>query len=473
VTGSPPTAVRPPDGTDGPHEDPLAADRRTIVIAVVVMVALVLVGVVSGSLFARSACRDLAPTPAVAPVASDPDLVVAAAFPLLDPTEADVLVDAVTDLAGELGPLTGIADASGAQRLAVVDGTAGAVGATTTLLDASGQVHASATFEDVVTVVGDGDTLYALALVNPLTGQVDGLQPIDADLAPGTCVDTAVVGSPLAFHVAAGGGELALLRVGEDGGDPELELRDPVAGQVWAAPLDLGQAPAGILGEWVTGAVGERDVLVGRRTRPGDEAPVVTALARRTGDLRWTLDRDGLGAAVTDIGPQPVDVVEVGDEVALVVVGAAQPPDSDDGEDTSASAGPATVLAIDLADGTVRWSQPLPAGGEVTAATLAPDGAWVASTAGDTVTVLQVGPDEVRVVDELPAGEVRLATLPDGRLIVASSAAGLRLPTVASGDGPATFGAPFAGQDVVVADGRVSVLLTGPEDGAVLATFGA
>jgi outer membrane protein assembly factor BamB len=483
VSGSP-TAVRPPDGTDGPHEDPLAADRRTIVIAVVVMVALVLVGVVSGSLFARSACRDLAPTATPAPVASDPDLVVAAAFPQLEPAAADRLVDAITELAGELGPLTGIADATGAQRLAVVDGTTAAVGTTTTLVDATGQVHASATFDDVATVLGDGDTLYSLALVNPLTGQVDGLQPVDQDLQPGTCVDTALVGSPLAFHVAAGGGQLALLRVGEDGGEPELELRDPVAGQVWVAPLELGQAPAGILGEWVTGAFGARDVLVGRRTRPGDEEPVLSAFARRTGELRWELDRRDLGALVSDAGPQPVEVLQTDAEVALVVLGAVEDPDGAAGDgvaEPGVTAGDgAQVSAVDLADGTVRWADPLPAGGRVDAAVLLPAGAWLAVADDDAVTVLHVDAGGVQPIDGAAVGDTHLASLPDGRLLVAS-AAGIELSAGPSagadgdsdGDDTAIVGAPFTGRDVVVDNGRVTLLLGGPDDGAVLVTFGA
>jgi hypothetical protein len=480
----PPTAVRPPDGTDRPHEDPLAADRRTLVIAAVVMVALVLVGVVSGSLFARSACRDLAPTAAQAPVASDPDLVVAAAFPQLEPAAADELVEAITELAGVLGPLTGIADATGAERLAIVGGAPGGVGAATTLVAATGQVQASATFDEAATIVGDGDALYSLALVNPLTGQVDGLQPVDRDLQPGTCVDTALVGSPLAFHLAAGGGQLALLRVGEDGGEPELELRDPVAGQVWVAPLELGQAPAGILGEWVAGAFGERDVLVGRRTRPGDEEPVVAAFARRTGDLRWELGRGDLGDLVADAGPQPVEVLRADAEAALVLIGAVEDPDgAADGASAGARAGDgARLLALDLADGSVRWSQSLPEGGVVESAVLRPDAAWLALGDDDGVAVLHVDAEGLRRIDDVPAGATRLATLPDGRLLVAS-AAGIRLPATvgdtatdvegAAGDDDVTFGAPFAGRDVVVANDRVTLLLDGPGDGEVLVTFGA
>jgi hypothetical protein len=477
-------AVRPPDGTDEPHEDPLAADRRTIVIAVVVMVALVLVGVVSGSLFARSACRDLAPTATQAPVASDPDLVVAAAFPQLEPAAADELVEAITELAGALGPLTGIADATGAQRLALVGGAPGGVGTATTLVAATGQVQASATFDEAATVVGDGDTLYSLALVNPLTGQVDGLQPVDRDLQPGTCVDTALVGSPLAFHVAAGGGQLALLRVSEDGGEPELELRDPVAGQVWVAPLELGQAPAGILGEWVAGAFGDRDVLVGRRTRPGDEEPVVAAFARRTGDLRWELGRGDLGDLVTDAGPQPVEVLRADADVALVLLGAVEDPDGGAADaPAGARAGDgAQLVALDLADGSVRWSQALPEAGVVESAVLLPDGAWLAVGDEDGVGVLHADAEGLRRIDEVPAGATRLAELPDGRLLVAS-AAGIRLPATAgdpAGDGEGavgaddvTFGVPFAGRDVVVANGRVTLLLDGPGDGEVLVTFGA
>lgn len=478
MTGPAP-AVDQADRPAEPHDDPLAADRRTIVIAVVVMVALVLVGVVSGSLFARSACRDLAPTATQAPVASDPDLVVAAAFPELDPAAADDLVEAITDLAGTLGPLTGIADVTGAQRLAVVDGAASAVGAATTVVDAAGQVQASATFDADATIVGDGDTLYALALTNPLTGQVDGLQPVDDQLAPGTCVDTAVVGSPLAFHVAAGGGQLALLRVGEDGGDPELELRDPVAGQVWTAPLELGQAPAGILGEWVTGSLGDREVVVGRRTRPDDPEPVLAAFARRTGVPRWELDRDDLAGLVAAGGPQRVEVLTADAEVALVALGGEETPDGDAGSGGH-------LVAVDLADGGVRWAQPLPAATQAETALLGDEGAWLAVADDDEVTVLSLDADEVHTVDRFPSGTTRLAALPDGGVVIAS-AAGIRVleggavVDDASGDATdddagsdgASLAAPFAGRDVVVVDGRVTVLLAGPDDGAILATFGA
>jgi hypothetical protein len=97
------------------------------------------------------------------------------------------------------------------------------------------------------------------------------------------------------------------------------------------------------------------------------------------------------------------------------------------------------------------------------------------------VSVLHLDAEEVQLLDRVPAGVTRLATLPDGQLVVASAdgvglldALAARGDDEAAGEGGRTLGAPFVGRDVVVgADGRVSLLLVGPDEGAVLATFGA
>jgi hypothetical protein len=136
------------------------------------------------------------------------------------------------------------------------------------VLRAAGDLATAAVTLGAGTPVGSGLHLYSLALTNPLTGQVDALQPLDEELEGLTCQDTALVGSPLAFHLAASDGQLLVLRVEEDGDEPELELRDPVAGQVWAAGLRLPTAPAGLTGC----AADRRSRSGGRRGRDADHA---------------------------------------------------------------------------------------------------------------------------------------------------------------------------------------------------------
>jgi hypothetical protein len=494
-----PSTVQTSDASEPPHVDPLAADRRTIVIAVVVMVALVLVGVVSGSLFARSACRLLAPEGLTATVASDPDLVVAAAFPEASDATANALVDAITDLAGELGPLTAVADATGTERLALTSGSATALGEVTSVIGAAdGGVRATAGFDPAATVVGDGSSLYSLALTNPLTGQVDALQPVDLDLEPGTCVDTALVGSPLAFHLAAGFGQLALLRVDEDGSDPVLELRDPFRGRVWASGLDLGPAPAGILGEWVTAALGDDMVVVGRRSRPGDEQPVVAAFERRGGAARWDRSREELATALADLEPlsdssaEPaagtvdattdlptplpetsatvVEVVAIDGELVLVLLSPQQPDDEDvDAASDTTPSGPSgrVLVALGAATGEPVWSLPLTTGASVEVVTAVEETAWVLLGDADRVNLVEVDPRGFVVAVEQAGEEGHAARLPDRRLMVATADGAV------IDDGGEVLARPFVVRDVAVAHEQVWLLLDGPDGGTVLAGYGA
>jgi hypothetical protein len=114
------------------HQDPLAADRRTLVIAAVAMVALISVGVVSAALFTGSACDDLAPGEvAVAAASSDVRQVVDEAFGELDEDGRDAIVDDVSELASQLGPVTGAAQVGPAERMAAMGAGAVAVGPAT------------------------------------------------------------------------------------------------------------------------------------------------------------------------------------------------------------------------------------------------------------------------------------------------------------------------------------------------------
>jgi hypothetical protein len=440
-----------------------SSDKRTLLIGLVLMVALVAVGAVSNALFARSACDVLALTVSESRASSDLRVVVAAAFPEAAPDTAEQLVEAITELAGELGPLTGIVDVTGAQQLTRAGDGLGALGATTTLLDPSGaQPLATASFDGSVTVVGGGQTLYALALTNPVTGQVDALQPVDLELTPGTCVDTALVGSPLAFALGADRGNLALLRVEEDGDDAELELRDPVRGRVWSAPLEVGGAPAGVLGEWLTGTVGERLVVVGHRTRPGLDLPVLAAFGRRGGEPAWERSREDLAAHLRTDGPQQVDVLAANDELVVVVL-----QDVTEAAGSAASAtGAARIVAVSASDGAEVWAHELPRGATVADVVTDGDRAWAAISDGTSTELVQLDRRGALAVGRVGADAGQLARLRDGRLVLATEAG-----VMIADDGEGVLGEPFAARDVLATADAVTLLLVGPDEGTVAVTF--
>jgi len=480
----------------------MSADRRTLVIGAVAMVGLVLVGVVSGSLFARSACADIAPQPVASPDASDDPELLTSALGALPAQRAAAIRGALDDLTAALGPITGVATAAGAKGLAATGEGVAALGDGVVALTGPGDAVAAAVSLGAGTAVGGGAHLYSLALTNPLTGQVDALQPLDEDLAGLTCQDTALVGSPLAFHLAAGEGQLLVLRIDEDGDDPELELRDPVAGQVWSADLVLPTAPAGLAGARLTAGLGPDVVVAGTRTTPGEEAPVLTAVARGDGAELWTLDRAELaaaGAGLSEDGPTRAEVVAVGDELALVVLrevdgeGRAD----EEAEQDARALGPQRLLAVGRSDGTVRWDVDLMSGERVV----------TASSAGDTAQVVLVDlgrqrprllaieggmsreldapewPSEVVAAvqaDGAAGGTVGVtrgagvAALPDGGAVVATGAALVLLPGPAAGvpdpgGVPAQWPLPVI--DVARHAGGVSLLLVGDGAGRAVVTF--
>jgi hypothetical protein len=441
------------------HEDPLAADRRTLAIAAVVMVALVAVGVGSAALFTGSGCRAIAPTPAdPGDSAGDVEEVLAAAFP--NATEAQVLAmgEVVTAMAGVIGPLMGVTDVRDAPALAVLGDRVAAVGTTTTVLDPSGAARSAASFDPGATLVGDGASLYSLALVNDLTGQVDALLPVDAGLEGRTCVDTATVGTPLAFHLDAGDGELLLLRVEEDGDDPRLELRNPVAGRVWSTPVQLARAPAGILAERVVGRLGPDLVVLGGRTTVDDLGPVLTAAERAGGGIAWQLEREAFGELLPD-GAAWVDVVLVTDRIVVVAIS------------PETSRGQGTLVALEPSDGSRRWvsgdDAPLRAVDAV-----AGDRELLIVVAGsDGIELVEIAIDDGRRVPVagipgastgavVPLGDRSAVLVTDGAVALA-------------GDREvATWSSPFVGRDVVHHPGGVTLLLGGPGRGAVAITFG-
>lgn len=498
------STTEPPRQPPAAHDEPMAADRRTLTIGALAMVLLVLVGVVSGALFAGSACDDISPSVVAAPAAGAEVADLRELVPGRDAEERDRWEEELEQLQAHLGPVTGVADALDAGRLQATETGPVAVGQTVVQLDPSGSQVTDAVAVGSGTVVGSGAHLYSLALPNQLTGQVDALQPLDADLAGLTCVDTALVGSPLAFHLDAGDGQLLLLRIEDDGDDAELELRDPVAGQVWASEVALPAAPAGLAGARLTAGLGPEVIVTGTRTNPGESAPVLTAAARADGTPRWQVTRDDLVAAGVSLPgdvPTRAEVLRVGGDIALVGLrdvdgtGTAD----EEAEQDALAVRRHLVVGVDVSDGSVRFSVTL-------APSERPVAAWVAEEVGLLVTVdlgdgrtrvlrtdaggLRVlGDTELRgsvlddldrtaaaargavgtAVQPLPGG---IAELPDGRRVVVTGRRVLVLPAVGAPTAAPILEAELPATAVTVHDGSVSLLLLGPDEGRAVVTLG-
>ncbi len=470
-------------GEDGGGEDRdelLAADRRTMVIGAVVVVAMLLVGLTSAALFTRSACAAIEPDAVVDRVAGkDLEAALAAGLPDLGEASRSAIGEAIGDLAAHLGPLSGAADVTGAERVAVLPTGWATTGSVSTVLDVTGAGVTATADTGGATVVGDGSHLYALRLVNELTGQVDALQPLDVSLRGLTCQDTATVATPLAFHLDADDGELLLLRIDEDGGDADLQLRDPVAGSVWRARFDAGQAPAGTIAARLDGALGPTLAVAARRSTPDDDGAVVTAVDRATGAARWTLDRAALL-------PQELRASTVVPQVLLVSADRVLLRLAVEVDDENAgTASDVLLVALDAADGgAVLGGAPLP--GEVVAVEAAhgraPAVVVTSTPDGGTWSLLRVDDDGVgSVLRTERGGSTALTRLADGRLVLGTDAS-----LVVLHDGTADA-VPLAVSvsDLAVGHGRVGLLLRQTEpgtvtdparaggDGAVLVVFGA
>jgi hypothetical protein len=354
------------------------SDRRTLIVGAVLMVALIGVGVAFGLGPAGTACRRLDPVP-LAP----------------DPSPRGTV---------RLADLGAAADATVvAPRLAPHPDGALLLGGGVALLGMDGGILAGAGFAPPVAVVGDGTAPFAVVVGNAVTGQVDALRPLvvgPAGVEPGACVDTSAVGSPLAFLLAAGDGELLVLRTDEDGSEAVLELRDPFRGRVWAPPVALGSAPAGLLGARTSGALGPELVVVARRIADGDDDdPAVLGLGRRAGEIRWRLTPDAVRAALpADVAALPelrLEVAAVDAAGAVLLVG----PDTGPDEPL-----PAPVHGPLAAPGAA------PVAGPVATLRLGPDGSVVGATAG-------APPVAVRDLLDTPGGSWRLtadAVVPPG-----------------------------------------------------------
>ncbi|MGA1774229.1 MAG: hypothetical protein ACO4BW_01190 [Nitriliruptoraceae bacterium] len=331
-------------------EDDARSDRRTLVVGAVLMLALILVGIGFGLGPAGTACRALDP----------------------DPIAADATARTRVPLA-DLGPA---GDATVlAPRLAPHPDGALVLGGGVALVGPDGAVLAGAGFDPPVAVVGGGTAPFAVVVGNAVTGQVDALRPLlvgPAGVEPGACVDTSAVGSPLAFLLAAGDGELLVLRTDEDGSEAVLELRDRLRGRVWAPPLAVGSAPAGLLGARTSGGLGP-DLAGGARrlTGAGDDDPAGGAVGRRAGEVRWVLTPDevraALPAAVAALPALRLEVAAVTADGAVLLVG----PDT----------GPDDVLPAPV-HGPLAAPGAAPVPGPVATLRLGPDGAVLGAEVG-------------------------------------------------------------------------------------------
>ena len=448
--------------------DPMAADKRVLIIGLVTMVVLLAVGVTGAALFTASACNDIELQRAADRAAGTDSAT------LLDELEiggelAQRLDGTLEDLEAAFGPITGVADVGDATDLVALDGVAGAIGAdrVTVVAGAGSSVLAGATFDEPAQVVGSGGQLFSLALVNPLTGQVDALAPVSPALDAGTCVDTAVVGEPFAFHLDAGDGELLLFRVEEDAAFPEVELRDGSDGRRWITPLDVPVAPPGILAERISGGLGENLVVAARRVIPGETEPVAVALGRGDGQARWEVDPSVLDAVIQET-PVWVTVLAVDEDVVLLGVAEEEARDV------------ITPVALSSGDGAVRWiAEPIAGSVDVQ---VVGDTVWLLGRLAGAIEVARLDvTDGSPRSDAFRADHQGALQVIDGRQPVVVSDARMIVwedPSVDDGHGWQTIATAAGDEPSVVfrdarsIDGAIRVLLGVGGDTALLVTFG-
>lgn len=425
------TSSRPaspaPDPAAG-EEDPLAADRRTLAIGAAAVVGFVLVGVVSAQLFVTGGCLPVGEPRGASATGVDP-------AELLDDDQlAQLRATFPTDATQALvvpGDVRQLADAPGGSTV---------LAGTLTALDDDGEPTAE--LDVPGTVVGDGETIFDLALTNELTGQVDGFTPIDATtLTAGECTDTTLVNEQFAFLLDAGDGHLLQLRLDEDGDAPSAQLHD-ADGPVAEVALELPAGPAGTLGERTTGAIADDHLLVARRVTPDDPGAALVVADRASGERVLEHDlatlRDAADGRDEPIDPE--DAVRVG--VHGVVDGQAvvslrpDPAHRELARDDVAS-----VLLVDLDDGGLRWVADGP--GRVADAADGPDGQLAVaferpSSPGDggvgEVSVLVVAGDDSALHGPV-SGQLRSLTWDAQQPVVVADGGHAALPPDGTGGG--------------------------------------
>lgn len=419
-------------------------------VAAVAMVVLITIGVVSAEVVTGSACGAVVPEP----VAAD-----AGDRPLVDGGLETELADALPGLtvlgAADVGPGTG---------LTRLDGDTVATGPRLTVLrDPEGPRAAAggpvAEVDAPTVVVGDGATLFSLALVDDATGRVDAIAPVTAGLEAGECVDTAQVGTPLAFHLDAADGQALLFRIADDGDDPQVEVRD-ADGAVSTEPIELGFGPPGALAQRLDGRLGEELVVTARRTRTDEQPPAVQARDRASGAERWAVAPSEI-ARHAPPGDEALELslVEVTGDLVLAAV-------SREGRRS------VVLTALDADDGSHRWTSDLGAhappssvgerdGGLVVTAPHGGDGERPPT---QRLVQLDAGDGGTTLLAE-SHGEVAHAAVVDGNVLLGAGRE-LMLVTPDGERRAATLPARVA--DLVPVDGAVAVLLRDGDGGAVV-----
>lgn len=289
-----------------------SSDRRVLTIGVITMVVFLLIGVGSAVVFARPACRLVAPTFVALDVTVD-----GANDPLVASGNED-LVAFVTDVNQVFAGDVWAVNAPGTERLTVFGGRLAAVGTSVLMFDGMNRPTGQINFKEAA-VVGGGDVLYALALTNPTSGQIDAIQPIDRDLNVGTCVELALVSTPLAFFVDAADGEVLLLRSDEDGEDPFVEVRDPDVGRRLDIPVDLTVGSAGQHGVRTAGVFYGDIIVFTQALTDATDDTVVWGIDRTDGSMRFTVSAEQVRDAANIAGEVALPVRLNGDGVALVI----------------------------------------------------------------------------------------------------------------------------------------------------------
>ncbi|MEX2532963.1 MAG: hypothetical protein WD360_03265 [Nitriliruptoraceae bacterium] len=287
-------------------------DRRILTIGVTTMVVFLLIGVGSAAVFSRPACRLVAPTFVALDVTVGSDNDPLAAFGNDDLARFVAAVDQAVER-----DVTAV-DAFGSDRLTLFGPRLAAIGASVLLFDDMHRPTGQVLFRDA-TVVGGGDALYALALTNPTSGQIDALQPIGSDLTARTCVELALVSTPLAFFLDAADGEVLLLRADEDGEEPFVEVRDPNAGRRLETPVELTIGSAGQHGVRTAGVFFGGLIVFSQALTSTPNDTVVWGIDRNDGSIRFTVSAQQVRDVANITGDVAVSLRRNADGVALVL----------------------------------------------------------------------------------------------------------------------------------------------------------
>lgn len=418
-------------------------------IAAAAMVILITLGVVSAEVVTGSACGAVAPEP----VADD-----AGERPLLDAGLGTELADALPGLT-----VLAAADVGAGTGLTRLEGDTVATGPRLTVLSDPGGPRAAAggpvaEVDDPAVVVGDGATLFSLALVDDATGRVDAIVPVTAGLEAGECLDTAQVGTPLAFHLDAADGQGLLFRIADDGDDPQVEVRD-ADGAVFAEPIEVGFGPPGALAQRLDGLLGQELVVTARRTRADEQPPAIQARDRASGTERWAVAPSEI-ARHAPPGDEALElsVVAVTRDLVLAAV-------SREGRRA------VLLTALDADDGSHRWTSDVGAHGSPGFVGERDGGLVVTAPQADgerpaTQRLLHLdAADGGTTLLAETRGEAAHAAVVDGHVLLG---AGRELVVVTPGGERGAATLPTRIADLVPVDGAVAVLLRDGERGAVV-----